>query len=435
MQDNTDNSPKVEAKPIAIRFTRNLDLRIIDCTKPIPFEADRFIKDDEWSDEALSNCVALVPVTYINAGEYIKCLPLYIPIYSWGYGSSTIDITRTYKNEPVWFRLVGDITWAKISQSISSNYREQHRKETVNMPDKQKPQISTEHKVITYPEAFFYDVINQVRIDEESDEQHHNVEVIYNSFKDALEMDADSRISVTRNKMLALTYFQLFMMTMHYMNFFWKVRMAEENPGPENVTIVFHEVLICFSKHAYHGRNYPNDVSTWDELEIDLNSTKNEVRTLIDRINSYFYELEPEKENININVPPATPGMYQQIVMNKDGTPFRMPSDEDETDDDEPGENLNAKFREQECMQDMDLSRAHWAAEKIMLVVRTSMNICVLITLVFVVARMWALILSSEEKYKFTDVELGSIILTLIIITIITNIKTIFGWFKELSHG
>lgn len=428
MQDN------INQKPIAIRFTRNLDLRIIDCTKPIPFEADKFIKDDEWSDEALSNCVALVPVTYINADEYIKCLPRYIPIYSWGYGSSTIDITRTYKNESVWFRLVGDITWAKISQSISSNYRE-HRKETVNMPDKQEQPINTEHKVISYPEAFFYDVVNQVRIDNESDDQHHNVEVIYNSFKDALEMDIESKISVTRNKMLSLEYFQLFMMIMHYMNFFWKVRMTEEDPGPENVTYAFHEVLIRFCKHAYHVRNYPNDVSTWDELEIDLNSTKHEVITFVDLIHSYFYENGDRKEQQPINIPPPTPGMYQQIVMNKDGTPFRMPPDEDETDDDEPGENLLTKLKEQEILQDTDLSRAHWAAERIMLVARTTMNICVLITLVFVMARMWAFILSSEEKYKFADAELGSIILTLIIITIITNIKTIFGWFKEITNG
>ena len=118
----------IEQKPIAIRFTRNLDLKIIDCTKPIPFEADRFINADKWSDEELSNCIALVPVTYIEAGEYVNVLPRFIPVYSWGYGSSTIDIIRTYKDKPTRFRLVGDFVWAKISQSLSSNYREQHRK-------------------------------------------------------------------------------------------------------------------------------------------------------------------------------------------------------------------------------------------------------------------------------------------------------------------
>ena len=435
MQSNTDDLPKVEAKPIAIKFVPNKDYAIIDNTVPLPIETRRLISMDGWSDNDLKNCIALIPVNYLNAEKYIDALPFHIPIYSWGYGATTIDIHRTFNNEPTWFRLVGDVAWSRTSLSISSTYREKNNIKETKMPDDQKPSTSTEHDIISYPESFFYDVTNQVRIDNESDEQHHNVEVVYNSFKDALEMDIESKISVTRNKMLSLEYFQLFMMVMHDMNFFWRVRMTEKDPGPEKVTFAFHEVLIRFSKHAYHVRNYPKDVSTWDELEIDLHSTKKEVSTLIDLINSYFYELEPKKENININVPPPTPGMYQQIVMNKDGTPFRMPSDEDETDDDEPGENLLTKLKEQEILQDTDLSRAHWAAERIMLVVRTTMNICVLITLVFVMARMWALILSSEEKYKFTDAELGSVILTLIIITIITNIKTIFGWFKEIANG
>ena len=119
-----------------------------------------------------------------------------------------------------------------------------------------------EPKAISYPEAFFYDVTNQVRITDESDEIRHNVEVVYNSFKDKIHMDTESKISITRENMLALEYFQLFMLVMHEMNFFWRVRMAEDDAGPEQVTFVFNQILTEFCRFACHIRNYPNDAST-----------------------------------------------------------------------------------------------------------------------------------------------------------------------------
>ena len=410
----------IEQKPIAIRFTRNLDLSIIDCTKPIPFEADRFIKDDKWSDEELSNCIALVPVTYINAGEYVNVLPLHLPVYSWGYGSSTVDITRTYKDKPTQFRLVGDVVWAKISQSLLSNYREQHNKESTKMSNEQKQSAGTEPKTISYPEAFFYDVTNQILISDATEETRHNVEVVYNSFKDILDMDHESKITITREKMLSLEYFQLFMLIMHEMQFFWKIRMSEEDPGPENITYSFNTVMIRFCKHAYHVRNYPSDTSTWDELEIDLNGTRDDVNTLLTLIMDYCIGEDPEEDD---QLPPSP-------------SEINIPTS-DEIEDNEPGENLETKFKEQEIMQDMDLSHAHWSSEKLMMALRVTINLFVMATLGVMVIKLWMFMFAENgDGHNFTDAEMGSIMLTIIFIVIVNNIKTIFGWFKEIiNHG
>lgn len=273
---------------------------------------------------------------------------------------------------------------------------------------------------ISYAGAFFYDVTSQVMIANESKDTRHEIEVMYHSFHDALEMDQDGKIIVTREKMLTLEYCQLFMMVMHAMNFFWRVRETEEDPGPEKVTYAFGVVIQVFKRHADHVRIYPKDASTWDEMEISLSSVRESVTNLLELISDYWLEADDENP---------------KIVLNKDGTPFKMPSDEDETEDNAPGDNLVTKFKEQEILQDIDMSRVDWVNERIMIVVRTTMNISVFITLVFVLARLWAYIGSTEEKYALTDAEIGQVLMTIVVISILTNIKTIFRWFKEIVHN
>ena len=282
---------------------------------------------------------------------------------------------------------------------------------------------NTEPKAISYPEAFFYDVTNQVRITDESDEMRHNVEVVYNSFKDKIHMDTESKISITRENMLALEYFQLFMLVMHEMNFFWRVRMAEDDTGPEQVTFVFNQILTEFCRFACHIRNYPNDASTWDEMEVSLHDIQNKVSELHYAVGSYLYE-DDAKTNSN-----------QKIVMNKDGTPFIMPSD-DETEDQEPKTD-EEKFEEQKLFQAMEISRMNWAVERIMIVVHTTVNICVAVVFAFMFARIWCFLGSIEgkDKYKLDDGELGGIFLALTIIIILNNIKTINKWIKELVNN
>ena len=294
-----------------------------------------------------------------------------------------------------------------------------------------KRMMDNDPDTISYAGALFYDVTSQVMIANESKDTRHEIEVMYHSFHDALEMDQDGKIIVTREKMLTLEYCQLFMMVMHAMNFFWRVRETEEDPGPEKVTYAFGVVIQVFKRHADHVRTYPKDASTWDEMEISLSSVRESVTNLLELISDYWLEDDDETASTQQDQKADSP----KIVLNKDGTPFKMPPDEDETEDNASGDNLVAEFKEQEILQDIDMSRVDWVNERIMIVVRTTMNICVFITLVFILARLWAYIGSTEEKYALTDAEIGQVLMTIVVISILTNIKTIFRWFKELVHN
>ena len=287
------------------------------------------------------------------------------------------------------------------------------------------------HNTISYTDAFFYSITDEVMIADTSEEERRNIAIVYNSFKNILEMDNDSNIVLSREKMLALEYFQIFMSIMHGMHRYYRYRMRDSDPSNDGVPtsecirFSFNMILESFCKHTYAVRNFPKDEKTWDEMEIDLLHVLGQSDGLLNLIHNYCYE----EDNSQLSPPPA------EISIDPPKKVIKMP-DSYFKEDQEPKTD-EEKFEEQKLFQAMEISRMNWAVERIMIIVHTTVNICVAVVFAFMFARIWCFLgsIENKDKYKLDDGELGGIFLALTIIIILNNIKTINKWIKELVNN
>ena len=267
-------------------------------------------------------------------------------------------------------------------------------------------------QTIIYPDSFFSDVVNFCNIADYKEETISTIQLIYNTFKNAMQMDKESRIEVCREKMLCLDYYQLFMHLLGGMHMYYMFHYKTAKPRSTTIEETFLVFLQTFNKFALKVRHHPKDEETWTNMEIASPSVRDDVWYMQELIADFCFHNDITSDHKKV---------------------MRVPEDFfDDDDEDQSSPDLEKKLDDIELQRIIEVSRIKSTGERLYLFGETCINVAIFVGYMFFISRIWVAILSTDPQYRL-GVDMFFYVFTLFGLQIVNNTRTIFKFIRRLA--